>query len=151
MRRHNVLTPAYRTGRLARFVIILVAGLSVGACAQSRSGYGDQYHVGARPADVAIVQPPKVLLEDDGQPLQPPPRSRREIEPDDPSEPYSPNYGPSGGEPPRTPVGAEQPRQAGLARPPYHRPVIISSRTLTDSEAEAVIARAMVAHEQRYP
>lgn len=34
-----------------------------------------------------------VEMEDDGVPVQPPPVARQTLEPDDPSEPYSPNYG----------------------------------------------------------
>lgn len=36
---------------------------------------------------------PAVEMEDDGLPVQPPPVARQGREPDDPSEPYSPNYG----------------------------------------------------------
>ncbi|MGQ0672264.1 MAG: adhesin [Hyphomicrobium sp.] len=35
----------------------------------------------------------RVDLEDDGLPSQPPPRTSHRVEPDDPSEPFSPNYG----------------------------------------------------------
>jgi hypothetical protein len=67
-------------------VPVLLAG-----CA-STSSYDRASNVGA-PRQVAAAPPP-VEIEDDGLPAQTPPLLRQyRPEPDDPSEPYSPNYG----------------------------------------------------------
>lgn len=42
---------------------------------------------------VAQADSPRVEIEPDGLPAQTPPRRRSLEEPDDPSEPFSPNYG----------------------------------------------------------
>ena len=66
----------------------LALALAVGACA---SGQADR----APPSSVAgpIAHAAPAELEDDGLPAQTPPTYRAATEPDDPSEPFSPNYG----------------------------------------------------------
>ena len=75
----------------------------------------------------AISQADRVEMEDDGLPAQvaPPPRIRRQ--PDDPSEPFSPNYGP-----------APSPQRSAPAR-------------MSRLDADTLIALAIAAHEMRRP
>lgn len=72
-------------------VMSLVAALAAGGCAESRSRYAAADHVRAAPPQVAQSQPAE--LEEDGLPAQVPPLRRPNPLPDDPNEPYSPNYG----------------------------------------------------------
>ena len=94
---------------------VVGAGLLVSACASSQAAYEAPSNVGmAYPGQVAVAAPPKVELEDDGLAVQAPPYVRKRVEPDDPSEPFSPNYGPApeNDAPPRKPVKAAPQRQA---------------------------------------
>lgn len=61
---------------------LLLAILLTGCASQS------QYEEGSWYGD------PRVAMEDDGLPAQTPPLRRTKTGPDDPSEPFSPNYGP---------------------------------------------------------
>lgn len=72
----------------------------------------------------------KPEIEADGLPVQTPPLRRAREEPDDPSEPFSPNYGKVGYHP---------------TSAPYLVPV-----KRGDLDDEAIVARAILAHEQRY-
>ena len=69
----------------------------------------------------AAIQRPAIVREDDGLPPQTPPPFRVRQVTDDPSEPFSFNYGP------------------------------LPPRRLSNAEAEAVIARAITEHEMRKP
>ena len=73
---------APRIGRaaipLASLLALALAGCATGSEYQQASWYDGQ----------------QVLLEDDGLPPQAPPLRRTKDGPDDPSEPFSPNYGP---------------------------------------------------------
>jgi hypothetical protein len=134
--------------RIMPFAKVVGAGFIVSACASSHASYDGSANVGVQPAkQVAVVAPPKIELEDDGLAVQTPPRSRRHTEPDDPSEPFSPNYGPRLHR--SEPVAAPQrpTHQATVAGPQFR------SRTtpMSPAEARSIMARAMVEHERRYP
>ena len=142
-RRRALMSAAARCSALA------MAGLLAGACAASKGTSDYQSHAGAPPASVAAWAPPKVELEADGLPAQLPPRRRVKSEPIDPSEPFSPNYGPP-------PVNQqlrmeEPPRHAVAAQPGYLRAGEPQPRRMSPAEAEAIIARAVLEHEKRYP
>jgi hypothetical protein len=79
------------------------------------------------------VQAERAETEDDGLPAQVAPTSAIRRTPDDPSEPFSRNYGPRAYGP-----GS----QYGLAGPPTR---------MTPAEEEALIARAITEHEMRKP
>lgn len=73
-------------------VLTIAVALGAGGCAESRSRYGEANYVRAVPPQVAQAEP--VELEDDGLPAQvAPPLRRNRPEADDPSQPWSPNYG----------------------------------------------------------
>jgi len=96
--------------------------------------------------------PHKVEIEDDGQPVQPPPARAMRPEEDDPSQPWSPNYG-QGGAPavpsaPARAVSPQLPKQVDAyipaPTPATYQPAVTSTGSLTrlsDNEADAVIAR----------
>ena len=140
-----------RAGCFLQIVNVIGLGLLVSACASSQAGYNDYAQVGAPPTQVAVAAPPPVELEDDGFAVQAPPRVRKNPEPDDPSEPFSPNYGPApdGVTAPRAP--AKMPVEG--QRHARKRPVIIRSRTtpMSPAEVQAIMVQAMVAHERRNP
>lgn len=75
----------------------LGAGLFAGGCASDQDhraqayAYSQQAHGANGPASQQRKAEPE--LEDDGLPSQVPPPIHRRREADDPSEPYSPNYG----------------------------------------------------------
>lgn len=84
---------------LARACALGAAALAAG-CASDKEqreqvyGYSQQAHADQAAAAAAAAQrPQKSEVEDDGLPSQVPPPVNRRREPDDPSEPYSPNYG----------------------------------------------------------
>lgn len=80
------------------------------------------------PASQAVARVDRDATEDDGLPPQvAPPAGIRRL-PDDPREPFSRNYGPQPPAPPR-------PKTAGLSQ----------------AEEDALIARAITAHEMRRP
>lgn len=76
------LVPAPFAGRaavpLALLIAVAVTGCATGSDYQEASWYGD----------------PQAVVEDDGLPPQAPPLRRTNSGPDDPTEPFSPNYGP---------------------------------------------------------
>lgn len=146
---------AYRPGGGSKCRIslgIVVTALLVGGCAtgqDDRSGVaGPQYVARAQaPAKLAA----KVEVEADGLPSQLAPRHRRP-EPDDPSEPWSPNYGTSArtiaDRPPSAATGnldtsriAAKIELAREAAPPA-----IFSRPMPEDD---IIRRAIAEHEMR--
>ena len=138
---------------IARCTALAIAGVLAGACVASKGASDYQSHVGAPPTRVASANPPKVEFEADGLPAQLPPRRRVNPEPIDASEPFSPNYGPP-------PVNQKLPIEPEPAPVPIHqastgtrglRQPMPAQRSLTPAEAEAIIARAILEHEMRYP
>ncbi len=137
--------------------------------AQSYAG-GPQHYAGEPQQKVAIVTPrPKLKLEDDGLPQQAPPRRRFGQEPDNPTEPYSPNYGapPVAAEEPAPPASTFQ-RRAFLAPPPHasapssyprqptrHNVRVhkneMPSGSFSNAKAERLIAQAIAKHEMYNP
>jgi hypothetical protein len=127
-----------------------VIGLSVVAsgCAASKSpNYAGVYNPSVRPVN---ERPWKVEIEEDGKPAQLPPVRRMRPEEDDPSQPWSPNYGKGAG-------SAAQPPLPSVPRTVWPKPIETSvkttstSRALPDAEADVLIARAVNAHEIRRP
>jgi len=143
-----------RLAPLTRLAALAASGLLVSACAASKGASDYQSHAGAPPARIAIATPPKPDIEADGLPAQLPPRHRANPAPIDPSEPFSPNYGP----PPVNAPTAPDPAPAPLHRAEFDAetaPVLRQAEPvtagLTPAQADAVVARAVMAHEQRYP
>jgi hypothetical protein len=83
--------PAHRLGR----PLFLLLALALAGCAQSGVHTSEKsWNVGAPPGSVAEARRAWVDREADGLPAQTPPPRRESSEPDDASEPFSPNYGP---------------------------------------------------------
>jgi len=124
-------------GGRARYagLIACVSALSLTACAQTnKMAYQSYAGVNAPRQQVAVAAPPKLETEIDGLPVQHPPVLRRGRVPDDPAEPFSPNYGPP-----------EQQKST-----PSSAPVDNARKAaLSKHEAEGIIARAVAAHEIR--
>ena len=120
---------------VSSMAVAAAATIALAACAQSpyvehRSHVMDP----ASRSRVAMKTPPRIVTEADGLPSQHAPHMRRDPPVDDPSEPFSPNYGPAPATPPhRQPPPAKVMREA----------------TLSDEEAGLIIARAIIAHEIR--
>jgi hypothetical protein len=93
-------------------LVSLLAGALVAGCnAHTQANSTAQWSIFGEPSRVAAAPTPaQVEMEDDGQEAQLPPLRRTRAEPDDPSEPYSRNYGTVGGS-----------RAAGPAAPPAGR------------------------------
>jgi hypothetical protein len=131
-------------GRLP-LVAIAVASLSLAGCASNGQHYqssGVTRHAAVQPP----VPRPKVEIEDDGKPVQSPPARVMRPDEDDPSQPWSPNYGRGSAQPPkrvaeaivappRIPATTTQP-----PRPDFHP----AQRPLSEDE---IIARAVAQHE----
>ncbi len=99
-------------------LIPAIAALALAGCQTTQSGgYAGGYDYGAQH---------RVVMEDDGLPAQTPPLRRQTSEPDDPSEPFSPNYGPTA-DPRSAPV-----RQPVPQRPPSKSRTQFASVATTD-------------------
>lgn len=149
----------------ARACVIGLAVVVSGCAANKQPSYvnGPYIYPGAVPERVAAAAPAvpaKPEIEDDGLPAQTPGRRMRPEE-DDPSQPWSPNYGRGGtvGARPAMPPDRGLPGTApALTAPPParqhdaaaapRRP--LQQATLSDAAADAIIVRAVSAHEQRY-
>jgi hypothetical protein len=97
----------------------LVAVAALAGCASGQARTPDpQVRASASPRFVAANSGYRIEMEEDGLPAQTPPNMRR-AEPDDPSEPYSPNYGRAGSEPapPRKPLAETLEPPAPLPAP----------------------------------
>ncbi len=127
-----------RRSRSCRLAVLPTVALAVllSACAQTQHSYQAQSYAGAyaAPEQVAVVRSPPVIMEDDGMPAQQPPRMRKGAAPDDPSEPFSPNYGP----PLQSHPTAKPSREARTTYVPHKR-----------IDADYIIARAITEHEMR--
>ena len=140
------LPPACLFASAARVCVI---GLTVVAsgCASKE---GPRYAGAALPQQVSERQW-KVEIEEDGKPAQAPPVRRMRPEEDDPSQPWSPNYGRSRSGP-SGPVPVAPTPQQTAPRTPWPKPVETSvRRAIADTEADALVARAVNAHEMRQP
>jgi hypothetical protein len=124
-------------GRVRLALVSASVALALGGCitAQGSSSYQSQAGVPPPHPQVAVAGPPKSAIEGDGLPRQLPPRRRPYVEKDDPSEPFSPTYGPP-------PIDTE--------RPPAEQPPVHKVR-MSAAEARRIIATAIVAHEKRWP
>ena len=116
--RHGIVPARLRL--LLALAGALAAAIAAAGCATSTAVDTAQFHYAARAE--------RTITEDDGLPAQvDPPSGIRQLA-DDPSEPFSRNYGP--------------------------QPVMRLRATLTrlsDAEADALIARAITEHEMRRP
>ena len=104
------------TGRPLLFVAL--PALLVAGCGHQTQYSQPSWYAGAdaAPRQTAAAVPIPVEMEDDGRPAQLPPRAEARRGPDDPSQPWSPNYGgPStrAVERQSPPASAAQPRPAG--------------------------------------
>jgi hypothetical protein len=133
----------------ARFGVIGLTVVVSGCAANQSPNYVHGPGTQIRPQHTAAVA--KEDLEDDGKPAQAPPVRRALPEEDDPTQPWSPNYG-GPGTPPSQPSGMT-PRPAPKPRgktydtaiqPPAPLPVRMSR-----NEEDNVIALAISAHEMR--
>lgn len=83
--------PSSQARRLPRCLFVPLT-LVLAGCAPS--GPPEIWNLADPQRVVANAPRPRVDLEADGLPAQTPPLRREASEPDDPSEPFSPNYGP---------------------------------------------------------
>ena len=156
---------ALRQGRWPQKLLLLAARLSVAGplalvagCASDKPS-----HVSGPMAHNAAAQPEKIEMEDDGVPVQPPPARATRPEEDDPSQPWSPNYGNGGAASvpqqapnPRVPrqvdASAADAAQTVALHGSYNASVPASTGALTNMsarDADAVIAQAINAQETR--
>lgn len=112
----------------------LGAALLMAGCASSKSpAYSG---AGARVA-APVAAPVKIDVEDDGVPAQSPPVRRATTEVDDPSEPYSRNY------------GSRRPAAAVVRQPLPAQPVPTRIGYDRTFDADGALARAIAAREAR--
>ena len=95
-------------------------GIALAGCAASSAD--------PTPAAQAVAKAPRTPMEEDGLPAQVPPPARIRQQEDDPTEPFSPNYGTR--------------RLSGA---------VAEATRLTSAEEDAIIARAITEHEMRRP
>jgi hypothetical protein len=123
-------------------VLALVASLAAGCAATQKPNYVQ----GPRSVAADPMWTVKVEIEEDGKPGQLPPVRRAKPLEDDPTQPWSPNYG-------RTP-----PAPAAATEAPTPPPVRAQRSAawwpfapagMSDRQADAVVAEAIAAHEIR--
>jgi hypothetical protein len=125
-------------------VAIAIATLLTGGCATNQN-YAQPRGVTQHAAVPAPIPRPKVEIEDDGRPVQSPPARLMRPEEDDPTQPWSPNYGKSHGALPRTADAKTAPPRPVIAPGPEPRDVHpATARALTEDE---IVARAISQHE----
>jgi hypothetical protein len=74
--------------------LVLMTAVATGGCAKTPSGDTAWVWPGSEPYKVAAAPAPRAPdIEDDGREAQLPPLRKAQPEPDDPNEPFSPNYG----------------------------------------------------------
>ena len=145
-----------RAGLFLQIANLIGVGLLVSACASSHASYDGYSNVGGPwPAQVAMSAPQPIELEDDGLAVQAPPQARKNTEPDDPSEPFSPNYGPAPAgvpdevEPASTRAAALRAAERQLLQ--YRSRTTPQRPPMSPAEVEAILVQAMIAHERRNP
>jgi hypothetical protein len=165
--RHGLL-PSSIPSKAARVCVFGPLLLVAGCASEQKASYVNGPHF-LGPGQQMAAAPRKVEIEDDGQPVQPPPA--RPINPaeDDPTQPWSPNYGKGivGPSSPRPTHAPRLPRQMDASIPapiptsvqtPFSTPVSYrrpdetstgSFTVLSAAEADEVVARALSAHEMR--
>ncbi len=130
----------------ARLLVIGLTGVALAGCASK----GAPNYAGAATYDAGAPRSVterqwKVEIEDDGKPAQAPPARRMRPEEDDPSQPWSPNYGRKNPQPIAPQPGPSQVR-------PWPKPVEAAHRSsMNERDADAIIAAAVNAHEMRKP
>lgn len=136
---------ACRRSGILPVVAASIVALAVAGCANGNSGYqssGVTRHAAVQPP----MPRPKVEIEDDGKPVQSPPARTMRPDEDDPTQPWSPNYGRAGGSggqrhaealtaPPRLPTTTR------LPRPDVHP---AAARRMSEDE---IVARAVAQQE----
>jgi hypothetical protein len=131
------------------FGLCVLPTLLLGSCASDKAS-----HVQG-PADQQFAaQARKVEMEDDGQPVQSPPVRTMRAEEDDPTQPWSPNYGSPAPLQPKPGLPAVVPRSPNPYAPAQvdaaAKVVTTGSLTrLSEAEADMIIAQAINAHEMR--
>lgn len=138
----------------ARLGVLGLAVLAAGCASKQASTYPGDRLAGPVPEHHRqAAWTPKVEIEDDGLPAQLAPRHRPPVS-DDPSEPWSPNYGTQ----PRAKPETSPAKAAGAA--PVMRGQVHGSDTapglngrsptrLSDLDEDAIIRRAIAEHEMR--
>lgn len=145
----------------ARLCVIGLSAVATGCAANKEPTYvGGPYAGTHQVAPSRVNELRKIEIEDDGKPAQTPPVRRMRPEEDDPTQPWSPNYG-KGATAPAVTAPAGDAVVPPPARTPWPRPVeasvrttasppqVLVSRRLTEAEADDVILRAVAAHEMR--
>lgn len=123
---------------VVRGVFLSAVVLSLSACAQSQSYPQSNAGIQSSHQRVAAAVPPRIVQDDDRLPGQHPPRGHGAPQVDDPSEPFSPNYGPG----PEPSNGPDQNK-------PNWQPVSVRRAMIDPRQVEAIIAQAVTAHELR--
>ncbi len=123
------------TQKPRRLLLPFLAALVLTGCAQNGAEKYNSYSslLPKKPVPAAVQT--NIKIEADGLPAQHPPRTHQHATIDDPSEPFSPNYG----DPLPALKTAVRPTQAGQPLP----------RQLNFREAKVIIARAVAEHELR--
>ena len=131
-------------GSVLHLAVIGIAALCAGCASQQ----APSHVAGPTPAAVTIPGVWKVQVEADGLPSQHAPRNRP-AGPDDPSEPWSPNYGNASGRADAPAVPASAPKPAAVE--PRKPAPIAAAQRIARLDADELIRQAIAAHEMRRP
>lgn len=97
--------------------MLLLVALASGGCANSQHAR-QQAAIASGEAQRSAEASRKHDIEDDGIEAQVPPSPAIRLAPDDPSEPFSPNYGQPANTPATTPTKPASPQPIPTGRPP---------------------------------
>ncbi|HRK19531.1 MAG TPA: hypothetical protein PK970_11285 [Hyphomicrobiaceae bacterium] len=145
---------AYRIGRepksilpsAARAFVFGAVAVAVTGCAANKQ---PSYVRGPDYQQMAAAQTRPVEMEDDGIPVQTPPVRAMKPEEDDPTQPWSPNYGKGRSADPALP-SRPAPRQVEAALRPSLMPASSGAlRAMSEDEADAIMQSAIAIHEMR--
>jgi hypothetical protein len=105
--------------RRGLFFGCLLPALIGGGCAQNQSYHQPNWYAGGPPSQQTTAAVPiPVEMEDDGRPAQVPPRVDGRPTADDPTQPWSPNYGGPANRPARRQVQVSQAPTGGQWQSP---------------------------------
>ncbi len=123
---------------------VIGASVVVTGCASNNAAHNQTAHVGGPDPRQGM----RVEIEDDGLPAQLAPRNPRPT-PDDPSEPWSPNYGHRGPQRAAERILPATPGAPAATLPPARLATTPAPTQVTEMDEDAIIRRAIAEHEMR--
>lgn len=130
----------------ARPLVLGAVVVALSGCAANKE---PSYVRGPVSQQMAAAEPRKVEMEADGLPVQTPPARRMRPDEDDPTQPWSPNYGKGSAAEPVAPQRAMPKQIDAMLRPAVVPASSGGLRAMSEDEADAIMQSAIAIHEMR--